>query len=81
MLAKEDERYKTFLDLYEEVFECDGTVKVCTRKMTSKLIAYANKNFGAEGKAEFGNDYTGMMDIDALNHLYYNIRLELGIID
>ena len=70
MIMSDAEKRQIFLDLYSEVFDEDDNIRVCTRKITSKLISFANKNFCDEGLAIFGSDYTGMMNTQELHALH-----------
>lgn len=77
MLLTKAEKNQTFLDLYEEVFDDDDNVRVCTRRITSKLIAFANKNFCDESASPYGSDYTGVMNVSALRDLHTRVLTEM----
>lgn len=64
MLIKE-----SFLELYKEVFNEDCSVKNCGRVSCQKLIKLAMQ-LEAHEDGYFGNDRTGMMNVEHIQELY-----------
>ena len=61
----------TFLCLYSEVFEEDGTIKVCGREKCKSLIYYA---LCIRPYENFGNPETGWMNPANIIALYKELR-------
>lgn len=57
---------KEFLKLYADVFEEDGSIKICTREKTIALIEKAQE---LKTGVDFGNTDTGYMQVDAIKNL------------
>lgn len=58
MVTKED-----FSNIYEEVFNSDGSVKLCGREKCKDLIIACMVLSSNNNKGYFGNPDTGMMNV------------------
>lgn len=65
----------SFLNLYKEIFNEDGSVKICGREKCRKLISLAIQMEKHED-GYFGNDRTGMMNTEKIQELYEKIIKE-----
>ena len=63
---------ETFLELYKEVFNEDGTVKNCGRRKCQELITAAMQ-VETHDDGYFGNDRTGMMNTERIQDLHNRI--------
>lgn len=62
-----------FFELFDTVFDENGTVRLCGRDVCKKLIAAADTAAPAQ-KGKFGDSKTGTMNIKALNALYRTLK-------
>lgn len=61
-----------FTELYNKVFNSDGTVKSCGRKYTMELIILANS---IKPNVDFGSTRTGFMNTENLKALYEELNV------
>lgn len=66
------EMKKNFFDLYGNVFDVDGEVKLCGRECCRNLITLADK---IEPDVEHGNIRDGFMHVDKIKNLYVSLLI------
>lgn len=59
-----------FIDLYNTVFDKNGSIKSCGRDTTSELIKAAES---IKSGIDFGNSDTGMMFVGNIKTLYMEV--------
>ena len=62
-----DLRYQGFIKAYENVFDHNGSVRICGRNACKTLIEEAHK---IDSRIIFGNQETGFMNILEIQKLY-----------
>lgn len=59
-----------FKEQYNKVFNTDGTVKLCGREETKKLIELAKE---LKPDIDFGNESTGFLNVDNIKSVYISV--------
>ena len=55
-----------FIELYNECFNSDGTVKLCGRAKCKKLLTFLNNS-------KYGDKDLGFLNVKEINALYHSI--------
>lgn len=64
---------KDFLNKYDEVFNEDGSIKLCGREKCKDLIIAAMALSNNSNTNYFGNEKTGMMNVPNIQTLKNNL--------
>lgn len=65
-----------FVDRYNDVFDTDGSIRVCGRAKCSALIGYAYELVGSS--IEFGSIDRGYMNVDNIKELHDAVQKEIS---
>lgn len=59
-----------FKEQYNKVFDTEGTIKLCGREETKKLIRLAKE---LKPDVDFGNESTGFLNIDNIKSVHISV--------